>query len=97
MKRKLPGIIILQSGKPTIEIEGKIYSLKRTYRRLQVAYQVAFCILAVLMILFLPDYLPFPFFVSLGFMILAVLLLWFLLPFLLGLFMPKKSSAYIEK
>lgn len=72
MKRKLPGIIILQSGKPTIEIEGKIYSLKRTYRRLQVAYQVAFCIL-------------------------AVLLLWFLLPFLLGLFMPKKSSAYIEK
>ena len=62
MKRKLPGIIILQSGKPTIEIEGKIYSLKRTYRRLQVAYQVAFCILAVLMILFLPDYLPFPFF-----------------------------------
>ena len=66
MKRKIPGIIILQSGKPTIEIEGKIYSLKRTYRRLQVAYQVAFCILAVLMILFLPDYLPFPFFVSLG-------------------------------
>jgi hypothetical protein len=56
MKRKLPGKIILQSGKPTIEIEGKIYSLKRTYRRLQVAYQVAFCILAVLMILFLPDY-----------------------------------------
>ena len=73
MKRKLPGIIILQSGKPTIEIEGKIYSLKRTY------------------------YVPFPFFVSLGIMILAVLLLWFLLPFLLGLFMPKKSSAYIEK
>ena len=42
MKIKLPGMMILQSGEPTIEIQGKIYPLKRTYRRLQFAYQIAF-------------------------------------------------------
>lgn len=97
MKIKLPGMMILQSGKPTIEIQGKIYPLKRTYRRLQFAYQIAFCILAVLMILFLPDYLPFSFFISLGIMIVTVLILWFLLPFLVGLFLPKQPITYIEK
>lgn len=97
MKTKLPGKMILQSGKPMIEIQGKTYSLKKNYRRLQLIYQITFCLFAVFMILIIPDYLPFPFFISLGAMIFVVLILWFVLPFFLGLFLPKQYLAYIEK
>ena len=97
MHKKYPGSMLLKTGKSSIEINHHVYPVKKKYRNMQLVYQIIFCIIAVVSLLFSPDYLPFPFFLSLGLTIVFVLALWFLIPFLIGFLLPKDMQAYIEK
>lgn len=86
---------LLKSGKKVLIIHEKEYILNKTWQRLLFLYQLLFCIFGVILILLVPDILPFPPLLSLGIMALCCILLWFLLPLLPAFLMPSDPKRYL--